>query len=256
MTINTFVAGKGLLYRFDPRAKLLTVVLLCIWFFLPVRLVGLYTVVGLLILLGALNTGFSHILKTFLSILPMLLFMVLFMPFNVRNGESLISIGSFTLITAEGLEQAVRLAGRFIGITYACTLLFATTVMQEVMLALRAFHLPYKAGLVVTLAFTYIPFIAESFSQIAESHSLREAESDQGKRIIQRLKDLVPTLTSALVFALRSIPNLAMSLELRGFGSEQKRSSFKDLSSYRHPFTHTLLSCIMLVVFWVLFRVQ
>jgi energy-coupling factor transport system permease protein len=52
--------------------------------------------------------------------------------------------------------------------------------MQEVMLALRAFHLPYKAGLVVTLAFTYIPFIAESFSQIAESHSLREAESEQG----------------------------------------------------------------------------
>jgi energy-coupling factor transport system permease protein len=40
--------------------------------------------------------------------------------------------------------QAARLAGRFIGISYVCTLLFATTIMNEVMLALRWYRLPIR----------------------------------------------------------------------------------------------------------------
>jgi energy-coupling factor transport system permease protein len=65
MTTSTFVAGNGWLYRFDPRAKILLMVLLCVWFFLPVHLVGLYCVVALVMLAGGLNTGFSHVYKTF-----------------------------------------------------------------------------------------------------------------------------------------------------------------------------------------------
>ncbi|MGE4453248.1 MAG: energy-coupling factor transporter transmembrane protein EcfT [Sphaerochaeta sp.] len=251
MTTNTYVAGTGWLYRFDPRAKLLLMLLMCIWFFLPVPLLHLAIVVALVVVSGASNTGWAHIWKTFCSISPMLVFMVFFMPFNVREGSPLVTLGNFTLITAEGLEQALRLMSRFIGITYACTLLFATTVMHEVMLALRWYRLPYKASLVVTLAFTYIPFIAESFNQISESHRLREAEDEQKKRWTQRLKDLVPTLTSALVVALRSIPNLAMSLEMRGFGRTERRSSYHTLASYRHVFTHFLLSCMIPVVLYL-----
>lgn len=253
MTTNTYIAGKGWLYRFDPRAKLLLMLLMCIWFFLPAPpLLHLSIVVALVVLVGSSNTGWHHAWRTFYSISPpMLLFMVLFMPFNVREGlPPLVSIGSFTLITSEGLEQALRLMSRFIGITYVCTLLFATTVMHEVMLALRWYHLPYKASLVVTLAFTYIPFIADSFSQITESHRLREAEDEQKKKVGQRLKDLVPTLTSALVVALRSIPNLAMSLEMRGFGRQERRTSYHNLDAYHHVFIHFLLSCIIPVVFW------
>lgn len=256
MTVNTYVAGKGLLYRFDPRAKILLMLLLCVWFFLPVTLWGLYSVVACIILIGAANTSAGHAWRIFKSILPMLLFMVLFMPFNVREGQVIAKVGSFTLLTEEGLLQALRLAIRFIGITYVCTLLFATTVMTEVMLALRWYHVPYKATLVITLAFTYIPFISESFNQIAESHKLREAEQEQGKRLWQRIKDMMPTLTSALVAALRSIPNLAMSLEMRGFGRSEKRSSYHTLDSYRHTFTHFLLSIIIPLTLFVLCKVR
>ena len=256
MTTNTFIAGSGWLYRFDPRAKLLLMVLLCIWFFLPITLIGLISVVLLIIITGTFNTGIKASVKTFTSILPMLILMVLFTPFNVRDGNTLIYIGSFSLVTVEGLLQATRLACRFIGITYVCTLLFATTVMNEVMLALRWYRLPYKAALVVTLAFTYIPFIAESFSQISESHRLRELDDQERKKFYQRFKDLLPTLTSVLVVALRSIPNLAMSLELRGFGLSNERTSYHTLSSYRHTFTHFFLSCMIVVVLFFIARVR
>ncbi len=255
MTTSTFIAGKGWLYRFDPRAKLLLMVLLCIWFFLPVALYGLAVTVALVVLVGAANAGWKYVLRTFRSISAMLLFMVLFMPFNVRTGIPLVQVGSFTVITEEGLQQAIRLASRFIGITYVCTLLFTTTMMNEVILALRWYKLPYKASLVITLAFTYIPFIAESFSQISESHRLREDADEKVRRRCHRFKDLLPTLTSALVVALRSIPNLAMSLEMRGFGREEKRTNYHNLSSYGRTFTHFLLSCIIFLVLWFLFKV-
>lgn len=256
MTTNTFVAGKGFLYRFDPRAKVLLLVLLCIWFFLPVSLAGLYVTVVAIIVTGTANTNLRWCWRTFKSILPMLVFMALFVPFNVRDGRPLVTAGTWTVVTWEGALQAARLAGRFLGITYVCTLLFSTTRMNEVMLALRWYRLPYKTSLVITLAFTYIPFIADSFSQIADSHRLREAGEGEGRRsVFSRLSDLVPTLTSALVVALRSIPNLAMSLEQRGLGRTGRRTSYHTLDSYTHAFTHFLLSGIIPLVLWYLFRV-
>lgn len=257
MTTNTFVAGDGFLYRMDPRAKIMAMLLICIFLFLGITLEGLYTTVVLLILVGSVNTGLRHTGRTFKSILPMLIFMVLFMPFNVRGGESLITIGTFTLITREGVLQAARLGGRFIGITYACTLLFATTPMTDVMLGLRWYRLPYKASLVVTLSFTYIPFIADSFTQISESHRLREGgDLEKRRSIFKRLRDLLPTLTSALVVALRSIPYLAMSLEQRGFGRNEKRTSYHLLDSYQHTFTDFVISFTIPVILWFVFRTQ
>lgn len=255
MTTNIFRAGHGFLYTFDPRAKLLASVLLCIWFFLPVKLIGLYGTVVLIILLGAGNTGIKFIRAVFLSILPMLVFMVLFMPFNARNGQSLVTIGPLTLITKEGALQAARLAGRFIGISYVCALLFATTVTTEFMLALSWYGVPYKATLVVTLAFTYIPFLSDTLSQIAESHKLREADKEASRGLVGRLKDLLPTLTSALVAALRTIPNLAMSLELRGFGRPNPRTRYQSLAHYPHLFTHLILSCIIPLILWLICKV-
>jgi energy-coupling factor transport system permease protein len=256
MTTNTFIAGNGFLYRFDPRAKILSLILFCIWFFLPVTLTGLYVTVGAIILVGTLSTNLGWCWRTCKSILPMLVFMILFIPFNIRSGEPIATIGGWTVATREGVLQVARLVGRFVGITYVAMLLFSTTRMNEVMLSLRWYRMPYKVSLVIALAFTYIPFIADSFGQIADSHRLREAgEGEETRSVFSRLSNLVPTLTSALVVALRSVPYLAMSLEQRGLGRAGRRTSFHTLDSYRHAFTHFLLSGIIPAVLWFVFRV-
>ena len=254
MNISTYISGRGWLYRLDPRAKILLMLLLCVFFFLPISLAGLLITVALIVVVGWHNTGKRNVWAVFRSILPMLIFMVIFSPFSGRGGTPLVQIRSFTLLTKEGALQTLRLAGRFIGITYVCTLLFATTVMGEVILALRFWRLPYKAALVITLSFTYIPFIAESFDRISESHRLRQAGSEERKNYIQRLKDLMPTLTSVLVVALRSIPNLAMSLEMRGLGRDEKRTSYHSLDSYTRLFTDLLISIIMVTLLWLIFK--
>lgn len=259
MTTNTFIAGDSFLYRFDPRAKLLLMVLLCVWFFLPVSLLGLWIVVLAILLIGIRSVGIKHVLKTFMTILAMLLFMVLFIPFNARSGVPLWKIGSFVVVTKEGLLQTLRLMSRFMGITYICTLMLQTTPMGKVMLALRWYRLPYKASLVVTLAFRFIPFIADSFNQIRDSHKLRNPniEDPKAKKSYRaRLSDLVPTLTSALVVALRSIPHLAMSLEHRGFGLEGKRTSYHVLETTWRLFTDLFISTMIPLFLWFAFAIR
>ncbi len=259
MTTNTYIAGNGFLYRFDPRAKLLLMVLSCIWFFLPVTLLGAWLVVLAIVGAGLWNIGFKQVGKTFLTILPMLAFMVLFIPFNVRSGVPLWAIGSFVVVTREGLVQTLRLMSRFVGITYVCTLTLQTTPMSKVMLALRWYRLPYKASLVVSLAFRFIPFIADSFNQIRDSHRLRNPnieEAETRKSYRTRLGDLLPTLTSALVVALRAIPQLAMSLEHRGFGLEGRRTSYHVLETTWRLFTDLFFSTMIPVFLWFVFAVR
>ncbi len=255
MNTSTYIPGRGFLYKLDPRAKVLLLVLMLVLFFLPITLVGLYSIVLLVVLVGWHNTGKENIGRVFRSILPMLIFMALFSPLSKRDGVSLLQVGSFTLITTEALLYTLRLAGRFIGISYAATLLFATTLTGELILALRFWRLPYRAALIITLSFTYIPFIADSFVQISESHRLREAsEVAQKPTLLRRLRDLIPTLTSVLVIALRSIPNVAMSLELRGLGRREERTSYHSLDAYRRLFTDLLLSITIAVVLWITFK--
>ena len=255
MNTSTYIPGRGFLYAFDPRAKILLLLLLITLFFLPITLAGLYLIVALIVAVGWHNTGKENVVRVFRSIIPMLIFMVLFAPLSKRGGEPLVAIGSFTLLSVEAVLYTLRLGGRFIGISYAATLLFATTLTGELILALRFWRLPYRAALVITLSFTYIPFIADSFEQISESHRLREAsEEEQRPSIFRRLRDLIPTLTSVLVLALRSIPNVAMSLELRGLGRTEKRSSYHSLDSYTRLFTDLLISITIAAVLWLICR--
>jgi energy-coupling factor transport system permease protein len=66
-----------------------------------------------------------------------------------------------------------------------------------------------------------------------------------------RIRNILPTLTSALVVTLRNIPALSMSLEARGFGSAVKRTQYHDLSAYRHPFRDTIAFGVVFIVLFI-----
>ncbi|HRV24419.1 MAG TPA: hypothetical protein P5046_04290 [Sphaerochaeta sp.] len=74
------------------------------------------------------------------------------------------------------------------------------------------------------------------------------------RKRIGKIRSLIPTLTSSLVLALRSIPTLALSLELRGYGRANKRTRYHDLSSYHRTFTDFLISGMIPVISFLVFK--
>ena len=255
MNVSIYKQGKGPLYRLDPRAKVMLTLYLCVYVFLPVTF---YSIVGIALFavgISLFSLGAKNTLAIWLSVLPMLIIMLIFSPLYERGGTPLLIWGTTVLITKEGLLQSLLLDLRFLSITFACSLLFATTKMDEFMLALQSFHLPYKASLTISLVFRSIPDIFDSFNDIIDSHKLRRgADTKAKKKIGQRLSNLGPTLTSALVVSLRSIPTLAMSLEARGYGLKNKRTQFHSLDSYHHPFSLSLVFFIIFATLFVLFQ--
>ena len=80
MTSGTFIAGRGMLYLFDARAKLLTVLALCVMVFLPLRPLGLWVLVAATVLGAWHATGLRQALQPLRAILFLLVIMILFTP--------------------------------------------------------------------------------------------------------------------------------------------------------------------------------
>lgn len=256
MTTNTFIAGRGFCYWLDARSKLLLVLLFCILVFFPLYQAGLWILTAILFVTAWHATGLKQAVQPLRAILPMLIIMVVFIPFTYRDGEVILWAGKVPLATQQSLWHFNLLASRFIGITYLCTLYMWTTPMGDITLALRWYGLPYQGALVLTLSFRFVPFLAESFKMIRDSHALRNANIGEESEKRHPFLEILPTVVGALVCALKSIPHLAMTLEHRGFGRSNRRTSYRVLVAPKGLFTHFFISVMIPTVFWMIFHVR
>ena len=178
MRYDSFIAGKSPYHRFDVRAKIIFTVLMCVFVFFSMPLCLQYTLTVIALILSLSSVGVKTTLKTLSLTLPVVIFMILFMPLQERTGLPLVSIREFTLITHEGLMTVQVLLNRFITISVLCTLLIQTASSRDILLALRFFRLPYNASLVLSLALRFIPSFASTFSRIRDSQRLRLPNPD------------------------------------------------------------------------------
>ncbi len=245
MKSSSFIYGKSLYYSFDPRAKIILTILMCIVVFFPMPLWFLSSLTAALLLFSLSQVKIKATLRSLKLILPMLLFMVLFLPFRERGGEVILEVHSITLVTKEGLYGLCEIANRFVFISIFFSLLSQTTKTEDILLALSSFRLPYSACLVLSLALRFIPTLGETFKEIKESQRLRLPNPEEEERSRNKIKSLMPTLIAALVVALKSIPSTGAALEMRGYGRKNRRSSYHSLKPLQRVFTHFAISVII-----------
>lgn len=235
MQMSLYLTGNSLLHRFDPRAKVLSVLYFSIYAFLPVGLPWLVSVYAMLFLISLIMLGIREAFSPIRSIYPILIMIVLFTPPFYRD---------------DPIGVTVMLLLRITTVTTLFFLLFRTTPMPEVLSTLRWFGLPYQAALVVTIAFRYIPYLNGTYHQIRDAHKLRRGTGEHAGGFLTRLRQIQPVLVSVMVFAVKSIPLLAMSLEHRGFGGEKlKIKGYKSLRNDRKLFTHLFIFVIITGIF-------
>jgi len=88
--------------------------------------------------------------------------------------------------------------------------------------------------LVLNLTLRFIPSLFDLYRRVEDAHSLRRAgEVNQGNSLFHRMGRLLPTLTSVLILSVKRIAPLSMTLELRGIGLKNKRTTYAGLP--RHP---------------------
>jgi len=242
--------------RFDPRPKIILLAAGAVFFFLPLRLEVLGAGLMLLLVPGGLVLK-TRLLRVLSSILPILILVALLTPFFYRQGTPIWQMGETVVLTLRGLEETGRLLIRFTGITAVFALFYLTTPAERFLSALEWYGLPFRAALVMSLTLRFIPSLFTLYQRVEDAHSLRRAgELADRNGFFRRFRNLLPTLTSVLIQAVKKIGPLSMSLELQGVGLSSRRTRFVRLPRFRDvafQFLLVLLILSLLVTVLVIF---
>ena len=249
MISGAFLPGSSMVHRTDPRIKLALLIVWVVALILPVSLLSLAGYYLGLVLLITLALSFREVLQPLKTIWPILLLVALLTPPFHHAGRTLFQIGTSVTITLGGLQEALILIIRFSGITSAFFLFFRTTSIDDFILTLRWYGLPYSGALVITIAFRYIPSLLQLYHNIEDAHALRRPVQS-GKATLNPVKKfthLFPTLVSVMIHSIKSIPTLSMALESRGFGRSNSRTSYRRLRPLQKVIHQAVFSVIVLL---------
>ena len=253
MIANLYLQGNTPVHKFDPRIKLALLLFMTVSFFLTdsIPVTGGFLV--FILLLVSLN-GIKQVLRSIHSILPLLIFVAILTPPFHPSGKVFYTFHSLVLLSSDGIREALRLIIRFTGITSLFFLFFLTTEIDDLILSLMWFKIPFTATLVITIALRYIPHITHIYSNVTDAHKLRRGtdfEMSGGFR--NRMKNLFPVLVSVLIQSIRAIPALAMALETKGLGFNAQRQSFRDINIFGSVILQLVIAfAIVLVVVLVI----
>ena len=245
MKNSSYIALSTPYYSFDPRAKIIFTLLMCILPFLPLSWMAQTTLTLVVMVLSLSQIGVKNTLKNIKVILPIIILMTLLMPLQGRGGTPLLSIKGRVIISMGSILSWQRILNRFLLLSLMCSLLMETTKSSSILLSLRSFHLPYNVALVLSLALRLIPTISDTFIEIRDSQRLRLPNPGEEEAKKKKISSILPTLTSVLVVSIKSISSTSEALELRGYGRDNKRTSYRKLKSVKNVFPHFVLSVIV-----------
>ncbi len=245
-------AGTTVLHRLDPRAKLIILVVELAAFFLPSAPWVLLLLTAFIACVIAIVLGPAQLMPPLKTLWPILILIVLLTPPFHREGASLLQVFGFTLVTTGGLNMTLVMLLRFLGITLGFFAIVRTLALDDMVLSLRWFGLPYSACLVMTITLRTIPTLGATWHNVLDAHRLRSG-APIGPPRRRLVETYLPVLTSVLIEAVKSIPLLAMALESRGFGRRNPRTSFAELRTGRHLVGDVLvLAAVMAAFLWPL----
>jgi energy-coupling factor transport system permease protein len=242
VTADFHLPGSSFIHRADPRARLLALPGLTACFLVPAEPLALLVLAAACLVVAGIALGGRQLAGLLRGLAPALLFIVLLTPPFTRGGTALITVAGFPLVTTAGVRAVIVYVSRLSGIAAVFFALLRTLRLEELVLALRWFGVPFPAALAVTVTFRYIPFLAGTWHEVKDAHRLRGAGTGPG-----------PVLTAVMVKAVKTIPLLAMALESRGFGRAGHRTSLVILPPTRRFVLHAAAVAVICAATLLLF---
>ncbi len=237
ITIGQFFPGNSLIHKLDPRAKIISLLVLIVSLFLCRNFFSL----GLLFILSVTAVLVSRIsLKVILSGLKMIVALVVFTGVLqiLYNDDGEIWWKPFEkydfAVTSGGVYSAVFIIIRIVSLILLSSLLTYTTSPTMLTDAIERLLSPLKLlkinvnslAMMMTIALRFIPTLIEEINIIMSAQKARGADLETGS-IIQRAKALVPIFVPLIVNSFRRAYELAFAMECRCYTGDNKRTRMK-----------------------------
>lgn len=233
--------------KFDPRVKLLAIILFTtlaiifknIFFMLSLCIITVF-------LCYILNADFVLLLKRFKKFASLLVAVSLAQIVFVRTGTPLVKIAEVVLVYSDGLILGLTAVMRLFVILCSAAIM-AGENSRRVIASFSQMKIPYSLSFMVMIALRFLPIFSQSFSDAITAVQLRGIELKQvhlGKKVKLYGYLLLPVVADAIVKA----QDLAITMEARGFGAYEKRTSYIKLKMSQADIFMCFALCSMFAI--------
>lgn len=227
--------------EFDPRTKIFVV------FFLSTLAVMISDWMGLfrLALIGGgfglvFGVPFHSLLRRFSKILTVFLGLIIVQSIFIHEGEAIIAISAFPILTTIGLQRGLGYVFR-VGIILLSGAILSTSSMRDLLQALQQLKVPYVIGLMVAIGVKFLPIFVQEVQDAFVSMQLRGIDVKH-LRLKRRIQVIAYLFIPLILSTLDKAEKLAATIESRGFRTGAKRSQYRKLQLKRQD-----LICMMIV---------
>ncbi len=237
ITLGQYFAGKSILHRADPRAKLIFAFVYIIALFFAKTAAAF----AFALLFTALMVAISGVpAKVVLRAIKPLLFIIVFTAvLNIfwTQGQTLLFEWKFIKIYFEGvvfaLFMAVRIillvVGMSVSLTYTTTPIALTDGIESLLNPLKKIKVPvHDFAMMMTIAMRFIPTLIEETDKIMDAQKARGADFENGG-LVKKAKALIPILIPLFVSAFKRADDLAIAMECRSYRGGEGRTKLKQL---------------------------
>lgn len=257
--IGRYMAGDSIIYRMDPRGKLLATILFILFVFLANNPVS-YVIVTIFSFVAVAATKLKP--KIFWDGVKPLIWLILFTSFLqlfFTVGGTVYWQWTIFALSSYGITNAVFIFIRFTVIILISTVMTVTTKPLEIADAIEWLLKPLKIvrvpvdkiALVMSIALRFVPTLFDETLKIMNAQRSRGADFNNGG-LITRAKAITPLLVPLFINSLETAIDLSTAMESRGYRGDQGRTKFRVLRwSYLDliNLAYFILLLILLLVF-------
>lgn len=259
--IGRYLPGSTIVYKMDPRAKLLATFYFIIMIFFANNW-ETYLAISFFGLLAVIATGLKP--KVFWDgIKPMIwliVFTALLQTLFMSSGHVFWKCWIFT-ISSGGLINGLYVFLRFSLIIIISTVMTVTTKPLEIADAMEWILTPLKLfkvnvgmiALVISIALRFVPTLFDQTVKIMNAQRSRGADFNDGN-VIQRAKAVVPLLVPLFIDSLEIALDLSTAMESRGYRGSENRTRYRVLKWSKADLA-PLFYCIILTTIMIGLRV-
>jgi energy-coupling factor transport system permease protein len=139
-------------------------------------------------------------------------------------------VGGTFPVTDFGLMTGINLYGRFVVIISSSFVFVQTTDPDKFASAFQHLKIPYRYSYAIILALRFVPLFNFEASQVKNAMAVRGVDFSQKLSITRTFKILRYTFLPLIVSTINRSEDLAISMQVRGFGAYSNRTFYKTIN--------------------------
>ncbi len=175
------------------------------------------------------------------------LFLIIVQSVFDRQGNAIISIFNFTLITDQGIIRGVSYLIRLFVVLVSGAII-VTSSQKETIQGLVKLKVPYDLALMSSVGIRFLPLLIEQMQDTLIAIQLRGIEINS-LRLADKVKVYSYIFAPVIISTLEKAKSLSLSIEMRAFRIYKDRTSLIELSFSREDYVLLFVNIALLVIF-------